>query len=364
VRDTDAAHNRGLFRAALLAWYDRNARSLPWRRPPGGVRPADPYRIWLSEIMLQQTTVAAAAPYYARFLAAWPRVEDLAAAPLDAVRAAWAGLGYYARARNLHACAKVVAHELAGRFPDTEDALRALPGIGPYTAAAIAAIAFERPANVVDGNVERVMARLFAVETPMPTAKPQIKALAGQLVACDRPGDYAQALMDLGAVVCTPSAPSCDQCPVRALCACAEPDRAQAYPARLAKLAKPERSGVAFALLRGSALLLRRRPENGLLGGMMGLPTTAWVEGALAPGEVQAAAPIAAAWTPVPIRVRHIFTHFSLTLEVWRAQTPADVQVEGRWVRVQDIAQAGLPTVMRKAAAAALDGLRLAPGGP
>ncbi len=364
MRDTDAAHNRALFRAALLAWYDRTARVLPWRRPPGDAQPVDPYRVWLSEIMLQQTTVAAAAPYYARFLAAWPGVADLAAAPQDAVRAAWAGLGYYARARNLHACAKVVAQELGGRFPDTEDGLRTLPGIGPYTAAAIAAIAFGRAANVVDGNVERVMARLFAVETAMPAAKPQLKALAGRLVARDRPGDYAQALMDLGAGVCTPTAPACHRCPVRAFCACAEPHRAQAYPARLPRTAKPERSGVAFALLRGQTLLLRRRPETGLLGGMMGLPTTAWVEGDLTPGEVHAAAPIAAAWTPAPIRVRHIFTHFSLTLEVWRAEAPPDAQVEGRWVTFHDIAQAGLPTLMRKAAAAALDGLHLAQTSP
>jgi len=254
--------------AALLAWYDRSARSLPWRAPPGAV--ADPYRVWLSEIMLQQTTVATVRGYYDRFLARWPSVEALAAAPLDEVLKAWAGLGYYARARNLHACARRVAGEMGGRFPATLESLGALPGIGPYTAAAIAAIAFDRPHAAVDGNVERVMSRLNAITEPLPAAKPALAAAAQALVPDRRPGDFAQAMMDLGATVCTPRNPRCGDCPWTDRCFARREGIAETLPRRMARKAVLTRYGAAFWIERSDgAVLLRRRPEKGLLGGMM-----------------------------------------------------------------------------------------------
>ncbi|MDE2488486.1 MAG: A/G-specific adenine glycosylase, partial [Alphaproteobacteria bacterium] len=259
-------------RAALLAWYDQNARDLPWRVRPAdrtAGRRADPYRVWLSEVMLQQTTVPHATPYFLKFTALWPRVADLAAAPDGEVMAAWAGLGYYARARNLLACARAVARDHEGVFPDTEEGLRALPGLGPYTAAAVAAIAFDRPANVVDGNVERVMARLFAVEQPLPEAKPELKRLAAGLVAEQRPGDWAQALMDLGAVVCRPKAPLCDRCPIAGRCAALAAGDPETWPRRAPRPERPHRYGVAFVLTRGDEVALVRRPPRGLLGGML-----------------------------------------------------------------------------------------------
>ncbi|HVO17494.1 MAG TPA: A/G-specific adenine glycosylase, partial [Alphaproteobacteria bacterium] len=249
--------------AALLAWYDRHRRRLPWRAGPGE-RP-DPYRVWLSEIMLQQTTVATVGPYFTAFLERWPDVARLAAAPLDDVLHAWQGLGYYARARNLHRCAAVVARDHGGRFPDTEDALRALPGVGAYTAAAIAAIAFDRPAVVVDGNVERVVARLHAVDAPLPAAKPELRRLAAALTPDARPGDFAQAMMDLGATLCTPRAPRCVLCPLMAGCAARTRGIAEELPRRTAKPEKPTRRGVAFfAVDADGAVLLRRRDESGL----------------------------------------------------------------------------------------------------
>ena len=328
-----------LIRSELLAWYHAHARSLPWRAPPGRPRTA-PYRVWLSEVMLQQTTVAHATPYFLNFTGRWPAVGDLAAAPDDAVMAAWAGLGYYARARNLLACARAVAGEHGGVFPDTEAALLALPGVGAYTAAAVAAIAFDRPANVVDGNVERVMARLFAVETPVPTARPERKRLAARLVTDERPGDWAQALMDLGATVCRPKSPLCGSCPVRTEClgwAGGAPER---YPIKAKKAERPRRVGVAFVIIddRGR-VALERRPERGLLGGMMGLPTSGWA--AVAPAEPP---PVQADWRDAGA-VEHVFTHFSLTLSVRVARAVGEGAYQ--WMEAGE-ARRALPTVFAK----------------
>lgn len=326
-------------RAALLAWYDRQARTLPWRTPPGaGTRP-DPYRVWLSEVMLQQTTVPHATPYFLEFTARWPSVSDLAAAPDADLMAAWAGLGYYARARNLLACARAVARDHGGVFPDTEAGLRALPGVGPYTAAAVAAIAFDRPANVVDGNVERVMARWFAVETPLPAAKPELTALAADFVTHDRPGDWAQALMDLGATICRPKSPACEACPVAFGCAARAGGAAATYPRKVRKADRPRRRGVVWVLRDADGrVALVRRPEKGLLGGMLGLPTSDWSE---AP---HGTPPVAADWRALG-EVEHVFTHFHLTLEV-RAATE---DLPGALWTTPDEAARALPSVFRKA---------------
>jgi A/G-specific adenine glycosylase len=341
-------------RDRLLAWYDANARDLPWRvRPAGraaGMR-ADPYRVWLSEVMLQQTTVPHATPYFLKFTARWPAVADLAAAPDAEVMAAWAGLGYYARARNLLACARAVAHDHGGAFPDTEEGLRALPGLGPYTAAAVAAIAFDRPANVVDGNVERVMARLFAVEALLPGAKPELKRLAAGLVAGERPGDWAQALMDLGATVCRPKAPLCGRCPFAADCAGLAGGAPEGYPRRTAKAERPHRHGVAYVLTRGSEVALVRRPPKGLLGGMLALPTSDWRAERFSDSEALAAAPAVADWRGAG-EVEHGFTHFTLTLRLLRAEGEADGVI---WSPRRDLD--ALPSVFLKAARAGLTNL-------
>ena len=336
-------------RTAILAWYDENARALPWRIGPAaaGRRP-DPYRVWLSEIMLQQTTVPHATPYFLEFTRRWPTVAALAAAPEAEVMAAWAGLGYYARARNLIACARVVAGELGGIFPDTEAGLRELPGVGPYTAAAIAAIAFDRPANAVDGNVERVLARLFAVETPLPAVKPELKRLAGTLVTGERPGDWVQALMDLGATVCTPTAPACERCPAAEACSARAAGAPQRYPLRGAKAGRPQRHGAAFVLTSGGRVALVRRPARGLLGGMLALPTSAWRDRPWTDTEAIAAAPIAATWRDAG-EIDHVFTHFALALRVFVA--------EGDWPDAIWTPLAGLeamPSVFLKAARQAL----------
>ncbi len=306
---------------ALLDWYDGARRDLPWRARPGEA--ADPYMVWLSEIMLQQTTVKAVIPYFETFITRWPSAEALAAASRDEVLAAWAGLGYYSRARNLYACAQAVARH---GFPATEAALRALPGVGAYTAAAIAAIAFGEAATVVDGNVERVIARLFAVEQPLPSAKPAIRGMAAALTPSKRPGDYAQALMDLGATICTPRSPSCLVCPVRSFCTALDRGNAERFPARAAKAEKPVRRGDAFVIIRtkgGAAhILLRRRKDNGLLGGMMEVPCTEWMADAAGPSAFQE--PRARSLQPngdwkEAQTVKHTFTHFHLEMRVLAA---------------------------------------------
>ena len=348
--------SRSSIRKRLLAWYDANARDLPWRIGPAdharGVR-ADPYAVWLSEVMLQQTTVPHATPYFLKFLQRWPTVSDLGAAPDAEVMAAWAGLGYYARARNLLACARAVAGEHVGVFPDTEEGLRALPGIGAYTAAAVAAIAFDRPANVVDGNVERVMARLHAVEAPLPDSKPELKALAEALVSDNRPGDWAQALMDLGATVCRPKAPLCDRCPLSADCKAFAGGAPETYPRKTRKADRPRRYGVAYLLIQGRDIALVQRPPKGLLGGMLGLPTSEWRDEALSDLEALAAAPASGDWRHVGA-IEHVFTHFALTLEVLRSD--GGQGFDGAiWTPASGLG--ALPSVFLKAARAGLDRL-------
>jgi A/G-specific adenine glycosylase len=343
----DAARvDAGRVAADLLAWYDSAARVLPWRSPPG-VR-ADPYHVWLSEIMLQQTTVKAVIPYYLKFLKRWPTVAALAAADIDAVMAAWAGLGYYSRARNLHACAKAVASAHQGQFPRDEAALRGLPGIGGYTAAAIAAIAFDIPATAVDGNVERVVARLFAVEEPLPAAKPRIKALAAQLTPQARAGDFTQGMMDLGASICSPRSPSCLVCPLRGDCLGYAAGIAEMLPVKAKKGEKPRRYGAAFlALRKDGAVLLRRRPARGLLGGMLEVPSTVWGPAMPDQDEALAHAPLRADWRPISGIVRHTFTHFDLDLAVYRADGfPA--AAAGAWYPREALPAEALPSVMRK----------------
>lgn len=340
--------------AALLAWYDRHRRVMPWRAVPG--KKPDPYAVWLSEIMLQQTTVTAVKPYFEAFLARWPTVAALAAAPNADVMAAWAGLGYYARARNLHKCAGVVAAG-GGKFPGTEEALLDLPGVGPYTAAAIAAIAFDRKATVVDGNVERVMARLFAVTEPLPASKPVLKALAATLTPEKRPGDYAQAVMDLGATLCTPASPKCMLCPWAEACRARAAGIAETLPRKLPKAASPQKYGAAFWMeRRDGAVFLRRRPAKGLLGGMMEIPSTAWRAESWHARDAIKTAPVTADWRELNGAVTHVFTHFRLELTVLAAQLSAKAAaaLDGEWVPMERLGAAGLPSVMAKVAKHAL----------
>jgi A/G-specific adenine glycosylase len=331
--------------AALLAWYDRHARRLPWRAE-GGEAP-DPYRVWLSEVMLQQTTVAAVKSYFETFIMRWPSVAALAAAPEADVMSAWAGLGYYARARNLIACARMVAAH-GGNFPDTEDGLRALPGIGRYTAAAVAAIAFGRRAVVVDANVERVVARLFAVEAPLPVARPEIDRLADRITPAARAGDFAQAMMDLGATICTPRNPACAICPLSDSCAARAAGMPETWPRKLPRTARPVRQGTIFWLESDGAVLLVRRPAHGLLGGMRALPTGPWETGdpglAEAPAQVQ--------WREVGSG-QHVFTHFALHYRVMTARLPARSNA-GEWWPIAQLEAAGLPTLFARAARLAL----------
>lgn len=335
----------------ILAHYDANARVLPWRSPPGTPAP-DPYFVWLSEVMLQQTTVAAVKGYFDLFTRRWPRVEDLAAAEDAEVMSAWAGLGYYARARNLLACARRVVADFGGRFPDTEADLRTLPGIGPYTAAAIAAIAFGRRAVVVDGNVERVMARFHAIETQMPAAKPVLVEHTAAITPDVRAGDFAQAMMDLGATICTPRRPTCALCPL--VTDCAGKGEAERFPVKAPKAAKPHRYGKAWWIERDGQVLLVRRPEKGLLGGMRALPSCAWQAEEESP-------PIAGDWRDLG-DVGHVFTHFSLTLGVagLALDARAELSLEGEWWPIDRLADAGLPTLFAKAAKAAQKGMRSA----
>ena len=354
------------FADRLLAWYDRHRRELPWRTLPEqakkGLRP-DPYHVWLSEIMLQQTTVEAVKPYFRKFLDAWPTVGDLAAADSDDIMKAWAGLGYYSRARNLKKCADIVAADHAGVFPGDEADLRALPGIGAYTAAAIAAIAFDRRAIVVDGNVERVIARHRAIATPLPEAKKEIVAVLGVIVGDDRPGDFAQAMMDLGATICTPRRPACMVCPVRDDCAALAAGDPQLFPVKAPRAAKPLRRGAAFVAVRGDgAVLLRKRAESGLLGGMSEVPTTNWT--ARVDGETGSdAAPFPDSWEKCGA-IRHVFTHFELELTVFRARTGGFSPPFGHWwSSADDIHSEALPTVMKKVIEAAIPGATKKPKG-
>ncbi len=340
---------------ALLAWYDRHRRDLPWRAKPGEA--ADPYGVWLSEIMLQQTVVKTAVPYFLDFLKRWPTVRDLASAELDDVLRAWAGLGYYARARNLHACARTVAGRPDSAFPKDEDSLLELPGIGPYTAAAIAAIAFDRAAMPVDGNVERVVARLFAVEEPMPRAKRRLAELARSLTPKRRAGDFAQAMMDLGATVCTPAKPRCILCPLAEPCRARARGIAEELPARSPKPERPTRHGIVYFATRAEgAVLLRKRPESGLLGGMTELPTTDWRGEAYPVDQMMALAPAPAAWRRLPGLVRHTFTHFHLELTVAAARIAEPRMVAGSWIPIERLGEEALPSVMRKVVAHALKG--------
>ncbi len=334
----------------LLRWYDANRRVLPWRALPGET--PDPYRIWLSEIMLQQTTVATVIGYYGNFLARWPSLCELAAADLDAVLHAWQGLGYYSRARNLHKCAILVAAEHDGRFPDQVAELSKLPGIGPYTAAAIAAIAFGQAVTPVDGNIERVICRLDAIPTQLSKAKADIRRRAEALSPPRRPGDFAQALMDLGATVCRPKSPLCGECPLAGDCRACGQGNPEAYPVRAAKKPRPNRYGTVYWIERpDGAVFLRRRPESGLLGGMMEFPSTAWRETAPSLAEAAAAAPLSADWRTIPKRVVHVFTHFRLELEIL-VGVASDEGAAGIWARPERFAEYALPTVMKKVAAA------------
>jgi A/G-specific adenine glycosylase len=356
---------------ALLDWYDRHRRVLPWRAAPG--QRGDPYRVWLSEIMLQQTTVKAVGPYYGRFLARWPDVRSLAVTPLDDVLKAWAGLGYYARARNLHACARAVVERHDGKFPRGEAELRALPGIGAYTAAAVAAIAFDAPATPVDGNVERVIARLHAIDTPLPAAKPEIFQLTSALTPARRAGDFAQAMMDLGATICSPKRPACALCPWNQCCAARARGDAETFPRRLPKREGTLRRGAAFVARRVDGfLLVRTRPAKGLLGGMTEVPTTEWTQD-FHEGSALDGAPRFSkggkllAWRRIPGVVRHTFTHFPLELIVCTATLPANTQAPAgtRWIALADIGAEALPSLMRKVVAhSATDNTKAAKASP
>lgn len=329
----------------LLAWYDRHARALPWRSPPGSAAP-DPYRVWLSEVMLQQTTVAAVIPYFERFTTRWPTVHDLAAASEADVMAAWAGLGYYSRARNLVAAARAVA--ALGAFPTSEAELRRLPGLGAYTAAAVAAIAFGEPAAVLDANVERVVSRLFAVDVPLPGARTVLRQRVGTLTPSDRPGDFAQAMMDLGSGVCTPRAPKCLLCPIAEPCAARAAGEQERFPVKAPKRARPQRTGTAWWIERRGEVLLVTRAPRGMLGGMRALPSDGW--SARADGD--GAPPVVADWRNAG-SVRHGFTHFDLELVV-KAASVEDTAMDGEWWPLGRLAEAGLPTLFARAAERAL----------
>ena len=332
-------------RQALLDWYDQEGRALPWRVRPedraNGVLP-NPYAVWLSEIMLQQTTVPHGTPYWYKFMSLYPTVTDLAAAPLDDVLTHWAGLGYYARARNLHKCANVIVSEHAGEFPDTYKELLKLPGIGDYTASTIAAICFDEATTIVDGNVERVIARVHRLDSPLPKAKAEIKALASVLSDPDRPGDYGQAVMDLGATICTPRSPSCLLCPWNVWCQAYREGDQTDYPKKTPKKPKPVRYGQAFVFLNDNRVWLRRRPEQGLLGGMMEVPGSDWVN------KPVSEKPDEESWNQTASPVRHVFTHFELVLDVFKTEIQTSPSEEGRWVPIDRLGEEALPSLFKK----------------
>lgn len=343
----------------LLEWYDRNHRDLPWRISPAdlkrGAKP-DPYNVWLSEIMLQQTLVDAVKPYFRKFLARWPDVASLAAADQDDVMKAWAGLGYYSRARNLKKCAEIVASRHEGSFPNSVAELKKLPGIGDYTASAISAIAYGERAVVVDGNVERVVTRLAAIDIPMPQAKPTVRDFVANALTGDRPGDFAQAMMDLGATICTPRKPSCFICPLRELCKATDTDRPERFPVKAPRKVKPRRRGAGFVAIRhDGAVFLRKRTETGLLGGMSEVPTTGWT--ARKDGETAvSAAPFSGNWKKKG-EIRHVFTHFELELTVYSTLLEACPENSGGWwSSPDDLPDEALPTVMKKVVEAVLPG--------
>ncbi|MBV9548077.1 MAG: A/G-specific adenine glycosylase [Alphaproteobacteria bacterium] len=332
--------------AKLLAWYDVHRRVLPWRAPKG--KKADPYRVWLSEIMLQQTTVRAVAGYYRKFLQRWPTVRALADASQDDVLAAWAGLGYYARARNLHAAAKVVAHQMSGKFPITAAALRDLPGIGGYTAGAIAAIAYDERQAAMDANAERVIARLYAVQAPLPKAKAELHRLAMALVPA-RAGDFAQALMDLGSAICTPKRPACANCPLAEECVAHRRSIQEQLPLKAPKLARPLKRGAAFVVTdRTGAVLLVKRPDTGLLASMLEPPQGPWTKDFPSKTAALKQVPFAAEWKKRPGLVRHGFTHFELEIEVYAAKVSKRPKAKGTWMLREKMSEAAIPTVMRK----------------
>ena len=337
--------------ARTLSWWDRHRRALAWRAGPGEA--PDPYRVWLSEVLLQQTTAQAATPYYQAFIAKWPEVQDLAAAPLEAVMSAFAGLGYYSRARNLHACAKEIARQ-GGRFPCEETALRALPGIGAYTAAAIAAIAFRRETLPVDGNIARVLARLIALEQPIARARGEIAAIARALAPSERAGDFAQALMDIGATLCRPRAPACAACPLAEDCAAFRAGAAETYPRRADKKARPSRRGAVFFARRSDgAFLARRRPPRGLLASTIELPGTPWTSKG-PDSRLADAAPVFAHWRRLPGEVGQVFTHFALSLTIYAAEFDGAAPAGCFWVEPDEVGAAGFSSMMRKAVEHAL----------
>lgn len=344
---TKAQHN---FAHRLLHWYEAKAREMPWRIPPhdhaAGVR-ANPYHVWLSEVMLQQTQVATVRSYFLNFIDQWPTVEALAAAAGDDVMKAWAGLGYYSRARNLKKCAEIIAESFSGRFPQTVSELKKLPGIGDYTASAIAAIAFDEAVAVLDGNVERVLARHRLVETPFPQAKPEATKILEGLFDKNKPGEFAQAMMDLGATICTPRNPKCGACPLNSDCNGYSKGIAEDYPRKLPKREKPVRKGAAYVIVNGNnEVFLRKRPDIGMLGGMTEVPTTNWsIRGDGATGVDEA--PVSADWI-LSGAAHHTFTHFHLQLEVWKTVFQDDVPIEGWWCQTDDTRSEALPTLIRK----------------
>lgn len=333
--------------AGLLDWYDQHQRNFPWRSRRGET--TDPYRVWLSEVMLQQTGTATVIAYFNKFVSLWPTVQALASAQLDEVLTQWAGLGYYARARNLHRCANIISTKMNGKFPADSALLQTLPGIGPYTAAAIAAIAYDQPGPVLDGNIERVLSRLYAITAPLPDIKPMLRERSLGLIGCARPGDMAQAMMDLGATICTPRAPDCVRCPWRKACAAHAQDIVETLPVKQKKPPIPKRTGTVFWLTRrDGAVLLRRRPEQGLLGGMMEFPGTPWQDEM---AELAPYAPAGCTWRALPGTVRHVFTHFRLELTVYTGKCARTSSVNGIWAAPDRLNEFALPSLMQKVAA-------------